>query len=164
MANPTSTFKSQTEGNKGADLMDKGKDAASSAMDKARDVAGNAMDKAKDMAGSAKDMAGTAVDKARDMASGMGREAEDATHAVGRGMESLAGTVRDRLPHEGVLGSAASSVAGGLESSGKYLEQEGLQGIADDVTNMIRRNPIPALVLGIGLGFLLAKLTTSSRS
>jgi len=29
---------------------------------------------------------------------------------------------------------------------------------------MIRRNPIPALVLGIGLGFLLAKLTTSSRS
>jgi len=71
--------------------------------------------------------------------------------------------VRDSLPHEGMFGSAASSVAGGLESSGKYLEQEGLQGIADDVTNMIRRNPIPALVLGIGLGFLLARLTTSSR-
>jgi len=155
MANPTSTYKSQTEGrtDKGGDLMDKGKDAAA-----------GAMDKAKDMAGTAKDMASTAVDKARDMASGMGRKAEDATHAAGRGMESLAGTVRDSLPQEGMFGSVASSVAGGLESSGKYLEQEGLQGIADDVTNMIRRNPIPALVLGIGLGFLLARLTTSSRS
>ena len=157
MANPTSTFKSQTEGNKGQDYLDKGKDAAATAMDKAKDVAGTAVDKARDIAG-------TAVDKAKDMASGMGRKAEDATHAVGRSMESLAGTVRDRLPHEGMLGSAASSVAGGLESSGKYLEQEGLQGIAEDVTNMIRRNPIPALVLGIGLGFLLARLTTSSRS
>jgi len=158
MANPTSTYKSQTEGrtDKGGDLMDKGKDAAAGAMDKAKDMAGTAVDKARDMAG-------TAVDKAKDMASGMGRKAEDATHAVGRGMESLAGTVRDSLPHEGMFGSAASSVAGGLESSGKYLEQEGLQGIADDVTNMIRRNPIPALVLGIGLGFLLARLTTSSR-
>ena len=157
MANPTSTFKSQTEGNKGQDYLDKGKDAAATAMDKAKDVAGTAVDKARDIAGAA-------VDKAKDMASGMGRKAEDATHAVGRSMESLAGTVRDRLPHEGMLGSAASSVAGGLESSGKYLEQEGLQGIAEDVTNMIRRNPIPALVLGIGLGFLLARLTTSSRS
>jgi len=157
MANPTSTFKSQTEGNRGQDFMDKGKEVAAGAMDKAKDVAGTAVDKAKDMAG-------TAVDKAKGLATDMGRKAEDATHAVGRGMESLAGTVRDRLPHEGVIGSAASSVAGGLESSGKYLENEGLQGIAEDVTNMIRRNPIPALVLGIGLGFLLAKLTTSSRS
>jgi len=36
--------------------------------------------------------------------------------------------------------------------------------MADDVTDLIRRNPIPALFVGIGLGFLLARLTTSSRS
>jgi uncharacterized membrane-anchored protein YhcB (DUF1043 family) len=35
--------------------------------------------------------------------------------------------------------------------------------MASDVTEMIKRNPIPALLMGIGLGFMLARLT-SSRS
>jgi uncharacterized membrane-anchored protein YhcB (DUF1043 family) len=33
----------------------------------------------------------------------------------------------------------------------------------DDVTTMVRNHPLPAVLLGIGLGFLLARLT-SSRS
>jgi len=131
---------------RGPDVMDKAKDAGVSAMDQARDIAG------------------TAANKAKDAAATIGNRAEDATHAVGRGMESLADTVRQNLPREGVIGSAASTVAGGLESGGRYLEKEGLQGMADDVTDLIRRNPIPALFVGIGLGFLLARLTTSSRS
>jgi hypothetical protein len=101
------------------------------------------------------------MDKAKDAASTVGRSAEDATHAVGRGMESLADTVRQNLPREGVIGSAASTVASSLETGGRYLEKEGLQGMADDLTGLIRRNPIPALLVGIGLGFFLARLTRS---
>jgi hypothetical protein len=52
-------------------------------------------------------------------------------------------------------------VAGALESSGRYLEEQGLSGIGEDLTNLIRRNPLPAILLGIGLGFLLARATTS---
>jgi len=33
--------------------------------------------------------------------------------------------------------------------------------MGDDITNMIRRNPIPALLVGIGIGFLLARATRS---
>jgi hypothetical protein len=104
------------------------------------------------------------MDKAKDTASDIGKKAETATHAVGHGMKSLAGSMRETLPREGMLGAASSTLASGLESSGQYLERESLQGIADDMTNLIRRNPIPALLLAVGLGFILARATTSSRS
>jgi hypothetical protein len=48
-------------------------------------------------------------------------------------------------------------VAGTLESGGRYLEEQGLGGIAEDVTGLIRRNPIPAVLIGVGLGFMLAR-------
>jgi hypothetical protein len=56
-----------------------------------------------------------------------------------------------------MLGSASSSLARTLEQGGEYLEHEGLSGISKDLTNVIRRNPIPALCIGIGLGFILAR-------
>jgi hypothetical protein len=115
---------------------------------------GGLMDKAKQAASSV-------ADKARDVASGLGQKAEGATEAVGSGMQSLAGTIRDRGPQGGILGGAATGVASALESSGRYLEEQGLSGMAEDVTNLIRRNPIPAMLVGIGLGFLLARLTRS---
>jgi hypothetical protein len=35
--------------------------------------------------------------------------------------------------------------------------------MAGDLTNMIKNNPIPSILIGVGIGFLLARLT-SSRS
>jgi ElaB/YqjD/DUF883 family membrane-anchored ribosome-binding protein len=132
------------------------KDAAQSMTDRAKDAAHNISDKAKDAAQSV-------ADRARDAASNLGSRAEDATHRVGKGMESLAGTIREKLPNQGVLGAAGSSVASSLESSGRYLEEEGISGMAEDVTQLIRRNPVPAVLVGIALGFLIARIT-SSRS
>jgi hypothetical protein len=105
------------------------------------------------------DLATTTADKAQQAAASIGQQCEDATHSVGSGMKSLADTVRQKGPQAGVAGSAASSLAQGLEKGGQYLEEQGLKGIADDVTNMIRRNPLPALLLGIGLGYVLARAT-----
>jgi len=135
--------------------VERAKDAASSALDKAKDVAKAAGDKAKDVAKAA-------TDKAKDMAHTAGDYADSATAKVGGGMESLAGTIREHTPHEGVIGGAASKVADGLESAGKYLEKEGLTGMASDLTDVIKRNPIPALLIGIGLGFLLSRATSRS--
>jgi len=129
--------------NAAGDLADRAKDVASNVADKARDVAGNV------------------ADRARDVASTVGQKAEDGLGAVGSGMSSLAGTIREHTPDSGVLHSVGSSVAEGLESSGRYLSEEGFSGMADDLTDLIRRNPIPALLVGIGLGFLLARSTRS---
>jgi len=54
-------------------------------------------------------------------------------------------------------------VAHGFERTGQYLKDEGFTGMANDLTEMVRRNPLPALIFGIGVGFILARLT-SSRS
>jgi len=130
------------------------KQAAEGMASKAQDTASNVVDKAKQVASNV-------ADKARNVASAVGDKADNATQSVGRGMESLAGTIRDRGPQSGFLGGATSGVANALEGSGRYLEEQGLSGIGEDLTNMIRRNPIPALLVGVGLGFLLARMTRS---
>jgi hypothetical protein len=102
-------------------------------------------------------MASSATQTASDMASNVGHRVEDATSTVGSGMRNLAGTLRENLPHEGMMGSASSAVADTLERGGRYLEEEGLSGLGEDLTSLIRRNPIPALLVGIGVGFLIAR-------
>jgi hypothetical protein len=95
-------------------------------------------------------------------AASVGGKAEDAAFTVGYGLQSLADAIRDKGPHEGVLGGVAASLAKNLESGGTYLQQKGLHGIAGEATNLIRRNPVPALFVGVGLGCLIAHLTARS--
>jgi hypothetical protein len=125
------------------DKMNKAKDAGASAADKARE-AGK-----------------TLTSAAGDVATAVGDAADAGAAAVGGGIKSLAGTVRDQGPHEGMLGQATSTVASTLEQGGRYLQEEGLTGMAEDVTDLIRRYPIPAVLVGVGIGFMLASLTRS---
>lgn len=159
MANVTSTVKNDEgrlplSGTCESDLRSKAEGAAALGMDKAKEMASAAVDMAKVAATSA----GHAVGQA---GSAVGDKANEATSAVGSGMKSLAGALRHNAPREGVLGAASSAVANSLESGGRYLQKDGLGGMAEDVTNVIRRNPIPAVLVGIGIGFLLAKITTT---
>jgi ElaB/YqjD/DUF883 family membrane-anchored ribosome-binding protein len=121
----------------GAQIGEKAREAASTVADKAKNAASSA-------AHSATEFASTARDKA-----------DDAVASVGGGMKSMADTVRDRGPHGGMLGTATSRVADTIESGGSYLQQEGLSGMAADFAALIRKNPIPALFIGFGVGCLL---------
>jgi hypothetical protein len=85
--------------------------------------------------------------------------ADSATSAVGSGMESLAGTIRDHTPHEGMIGTASNAVADTLESGGRYLKEHTPAEMFNDVTDLIRRNPLTCVMVGLGVGFLLARLT-----
>lgn len=136
-------------------------DAAKSTMDKAKDAASNVADKARDMAGNVADKARDAADKAREYAQAAGDRAEHLTARAGSGLESLGHAVRDRMPQGGTMGSVADRAASGLENAGRYLQEEGLSGMADDLTDLIRRNPVPSLLVGIGIGFLLARAMRS---
>ncbi len=114
--------------------------------------AGNLTDKAHDLASSV-------ANRASEFASDVGEKAESATSAVGGSLKSAAETIREHTPDVGFLKSAASGVANTLESGGRYLQEEGLSGMGEDLTNLIRRNPLPALMVGVALGFLLARAT-----
>lgn len=141
------------------------KDQAHDQMDRAKDAAASATDKVKEAASHVGQAAGNAVSAAgqaaSNVAANVGQKAEDVTASAGRGMQSLGEKVREKGPESGFLGTATDKVAGGLESAGKYLEDRNISGMAEDLTGMIRRNPIPALLIGIGLGFLLARTMRS---
>ncbi len=98
--------------------------------------------------------------KAQDVASSVAGKAGDAISAVGSGMSSLGSTIRERGPQSGVLGTAASSVASGLENTGHYLQQHGVGDMMNDLSAVVRRHPLQALLVGFGVGFLLARVTS----
>jgi hypothetical protein len=136
------------------------KEQAGQAVEKGREAASHAGESLS----SAASAVGQAVsNKASDAAHVVGQKAEDATSAVGQGMQTAADKVREYTPNEGMLGSASRSVAGAIDSAGKYVEDKNLSGMVDDVTNLIKRNPLPALLVGLGVGFLIGRVL-SSRS
>jgi hypothetical protein len=142
-----------SSGNSGASSMEKAKEAASGIGEKVSDAASFISDKAKAATSSV-------MHSAEDAASYVGKKADDGVHAVGSGLKSFGDTVRHTAPQRDMLKDGMCAVADTLENTGKYLEEEGLSGIASDVTNLIKRNPIPALLIGIGVGFLLARACT----
>lgn len=107
----------------------------------------------------AEDAASFVGHKAEDAASYVGHKTEDASAALGGRLRSLGDTVRARGPEGGMAADALSAVADTLDSSGRYLQEEGVKDVAEDVTNLIRRYPIPALLIGLAAGYLVAKGT-----
>jgi len=149
MANTTSSSNKP-----GASAMDKAKDTLEHAKDKAQETAHGVAEKVGEVASNV-------GHRASEVASNVGKKADSAVSSAGRGMESFADTVRERGPQSGMFGKASGAVADTLDSAGEYLESHGLSGIAEDLTNLVRRNPIPALLIGIGVGFLIARATRS---
>lgn len=97
---------------------------------------------------------------AEDMASTFVNKADEAAATTGRKIESVADQIRSHTPESGLVGAASSKIADSLEYSGMYLKDQGLSGMTEDVTKLVRSNPITSLLLGVGVGFLLARVTT----
>jgi ElaB/YqjD/DUF883 family membrane-anchored ribosome-binding protein len=149
--------------------VDKAKEGVHQAADAAREGFGQAADKAREAAShagqalqTAASAAGQTVQQAASSAAHtVGQKAEQATSAVGSGMHQLADTVRDRAPDSGMLGSAAQYAADTLDQTGQYIQDRNLTGMMDDVSGLIKRNPIPAVLIGLGVGFLLGRALRS---
>ena len=85
--------------------------------------------------------------------------ANQATAAVGEQLGSLADVIRDKAPHEGTAGRAATAVAETLGAAGSYLQETQVEHVAGDVTDLIRRYPMPALLMAFGVGYVVARST-----
>jgi uncharacterized protein YjbJ (UPF0337 family) len=73
-----------------------------------------------------------------------------AATAVAGGMESA----------QGAISTAATAVAGGVESASSYLQERKFEDMATDLTALIRQYPVQSLLVGMGLGYILARLTS----
>jgi hypothetical protein len=124
-----------------------------------------AADKAKDAMGHVTDAvthAASAVGQGVSSAAGaVGQRVEQGVAAAGSGMQSLADTARKNLPHDGYLGAASKAVADGLDTAGKYVEDKNLSGMTGDLGTLIKNHPIPAVLIGLGIGYLLGKALRS---
>jgi hypothetical protein len=123
--------------------------------DKAHETASSAGQTFQEAKGAAKETASNVGQQAREYASKAGDKAEDTLHSVGQGMSSLAGTLREKAPEGGMLGSAAGSVADQLDAGGRYLREHDLGDIGDDLAKVIRRYPVASLLCVFGIGFLM---------
>lgn len=80
------------------------------------------------------------VQRAREVASNVAHNVSDAGSYVHRKADDL-----------------STAVGNALEDAGHYLQQDGVDHIANDVTSFVRRNPIPAVLAGGAVGFLIAR-------
>jgi predicted heme/steroid binding protein len=100
-----------------------------------------------------------ATHRVSEMGSAAKDKTEQAAHSVGQRLTSLAGSIQSSAPHEGMIGSAASTVAQGLESSGRYLQEHDLNDMVKDVGTVIKRYPIASICAFFSLGLLLGMST-----
>jgi ElaB/YqjD/DUF883 family membrane-anchored ribosome-binding protein len=130
-------------------------DKAKETLDKAKETASAVVDKARETAGAA-------AEQVANIASAVGQKADQIASTAGGSIKNFGETIKEKGPQEGTLGNATKAVGNTIEAGGKYLEEAGLTGMMDDLTEVVRRNPIPAVVIGLGLGVLLGRAFSRS--
>ena len=88
----------------------------------------------------------------RELAAGI-EHAKDVAKGIAHDVSDAASYVRQKAE------SATTAVGGAMEDSGHYLREDGLNKIAGELTNLVRRNPLSALLAGVAVGILIARST-----
>ena len=87
----------------------------------------------------------------------VGQKADDMTASAGAGIKGLGDKLSQNSPQAGMMGTASQSVAKTVHDGGQYIEDAKLSGMAEDMAQMIRRNPIPSILIALGIGWFVAR-------
>lgn len=118
--------------------------------------AGNRLQESASAVGHRVQEAATQVtNKASEFATAAKDKTEQAVSSVGQRLTSMAGSIQSSMPHEGMIGSAAGTLAHGLETSGRYLQENDLGDMVGDINTVIKRYPLAAVCTCFSLGLLL---------
>ena len=74
---------------------------------------------------------------------------------VASSVAETAGTVATKVQE--MAGAVATTVTATVAGAGTYLQEKGVEGLSADLTELIRRYPVPALLIGLGIGWLLSR-------
>lgn len=120
-----------------------------------------ASDKAKASASSVGEIASHAAsavgEMARQATSDVGQRADNLTAEAGHSIQELGDRLARQAPHSGVLGSASQAVARSIHDGGEYINGAKLSGMVEDVAHLVRRNPISAILIAVGLGVIVGR-------
>jgi ElaB/YqjD/DUF883 family membrane-anchored ribosome-binding protein len=131
--------------------------SSTNSRDQAR--AGNAASQETPIIDKAKEVVGAATERVGAMASAATKKADQAAANAGSNIKNFGETVQEKGPQ--LVSDAVKSVGGTIEAGGKYLEEQGFSGMVDDVTSLIKRNPVPSILIGVGLGVLIGRALRS---
>jgi hypothetical protein len=117
-----------------------------------------------------RDVAASVAHGVSNAASYVRQKAEDVIPREGeiaKGMENVKSAARNAAHNVSDAASyvrhkadnATTAVGGAMEDTGHYLRDDGINRIATDLTNLVRRHPVPAMLAGLAVGYLIAQAT-----
>jgi uncharacterized protein YjbJ (UPF0337 family) len=92
----------------------------------------------------------------------MGETVTAAAQDVASRLTETAGEVTAKAQQ--TAATAASTVTDTVKSAGAYLQEKGMGQITGDLTALVRRYPLPSLLIGLGIGFLLGRSLGKART
>ena len=101
----------------------------------------------------ASDASVVASQAARDVS----KKADELAGSAGVGIQGLGDMLSKNSPQAGPLKSATEVVAGVVKEGGEYLQEAKLTGLTEDVAHVIRRNPIPSVLVALGVGWFIGR-------
>jgi hypothetical protein len=97
---------------------------------------------------------------------GVAATVTSAAQDVASSVAETAGTAATQAQE--MAGAAATAVTDTVGRAGTYVQEKGVQALPGDLAGLIRRYPVPAVLIGLGIGFWLSrtlgKASTTERA
>lgn len=87
----------------------------------------------------------------------IGKQTDELAHRAGVGVQAMSDRLEQCCPDSGMLSSASHSIAHVVRGGGEYLEEAKLSGMTADVATVIRKNPLTAILIAVGLGWCVGR-------
>ncbi|RRR74711.1 MAG: YtxH domain-containing protein [Candidatus Viridilinea halotolerans] len=133
---------------------------ADDARDKVDEMASDARDKVGEMADDVRDKADEVASNVREKADEVGTQASAKINGVvngtGQQVSNLGQAIRKRTT-KNRADKATNAAADALERSGRYLQDQDVNGIHGGLEKMICRYPIATLLISAGISFILGR-------
>jgi uncharacterized protein YjbJ (UPF0337 family) len=98
---------------------------------------------------------GVAKEKAEDELNDWASKAQSLFDRAKEGVQQGYQSVREGYE------TATEKVADAYDQGRKYLQQNNFKDMAGDVRDLIGRHPLPAVLIGIGIGYMLGRMVSS---
>lgn len=139
------------------------KNAVNQVAETSKQVVDNARQTASTIAERSKEALNALSQGASTAANYLEKQSEKTSEVMSDGLKTTAQTIRDHAPQEGAVKDAAFGVAQQFSNAAGYLDRQGLDGFASDISAVVRNSPLAALTIGVGLGYLIG-LATRNRA
>ena len=96
------------------------------------------------------------LDRRGDGSNNVGRKVSNLASEAREGIINFVEGVKEKIPADAArkISETASQVTHQVRG---YIEDRGIRGVKDDVTDVVRRYPVPALLCGVLIGVLLTR-------